>query len=322
MKIIEIKNCDKNYKKKFPKFINNNISNINHEIILFGSKTGNQNFIIIENDELLAIVPLNFETREGKIFVGTFFDISIPGPIFAENLTLKKFKKILKLVIEEIDKKCIQNNITEVKINFSDLIKFNTGSQEYLILLEILSKYGFINKSFIGSRIDLDKTNDEIINNCSKGHKSEIKKQSKNNYILETYQDNELGFDDFKILIKDLVDIEDYCQPLYSLFLEKKIYLIYSSGTKKVFCSAFSIAGNTAEYFVSTLSSANQHSLIISTIKHFKSVTKMKYIDFGIINYLENKTLSQSEKKKNISMFKKGFGGEKYLLSIFKKKYS
>mgnify|MGYP001198897042 CR=1 FL=1 len=321
MEIIENKNFEKIYKKEFQEFINNNISDIYHEIILTGPSTGNRNFVITENGKLIAIVPLNFEKKNNSNLVGSFFDLSIPGPIFVKNLELKKFKKIIKLVISEIDKKCLQNNISEIKINFSDLIKFNTGSQEYYILLEVLSNYGFTNKSFIGLRINLDKTNEEIIKDCSKGHKSEIKKQLNCTYIFETYQDDKIGFDDFKDMVKEQVDIEDYCEPLYNLFLQNKIFLSYLTGPEKIFCSIFSVAGNSVEYFVDTMSSTNHHSLIIAAAKYFKSLKRFKYLNFGIVNYLENKTLSESKKKQNISIFKKGFGGEKYLLSIFQKQY-
>ena len=64
MEIIENKNFEKIYKKEFQEFINNNISNIYHEIILTGPSTGNRNFVITENEKLIAIVPLNFEKKK------------------------------------------------------------------------------------------------------------------------------------------------------------------------------------------------------------------------------------------------------------------
>ena len=97
--------------------------------------------------------------------------------------------------------------------------------------------------------------------------------------------------------------------------------MTYEITNDKSFCAIFSIAGVTAEYLINNSSPFNHHSLIISAVNFFKSLGKFKYLNLGMINYLENFKLQNNSKKKNISLFKKGFGGEKYLFSIFGKNY-
>ena len=45
----------------------------------------------------------------------------------------------------------------------------------------------------------------------------------------------------------------------------------------------------------------------------------IRFLNFGIINYLNHIKLKQSKKKKNIALFKKGFGGEKFQYTFFEK---
>ena len=297
------------------------ISNFHHDFILSDFSKENQSFIITENNKLIAIVPLNFINTNDKKKIGTYYGLSIPGPLFLENFSLKKYKKILKLIFLKIDEKCAHEKICEIKINFSDLINFNTGSQKYFILLELLSHHEYENKSLLASRINLNESYDIICQNFTKGHKSEIKKFKNNFYSFENYQDNKIEISEFyKILSNNETNyIDDIIKPLYNLYKKNNIYIAYS--TNKKFAAMFVLVGNTAEYFISSNKLSNQHSLIVGVIKFFKLIKKLKYLDLGMINSLENKNLNQNEKKNNIALFKKGFGGEKYMISIFKKKY-
>lgn len=297
------------------------ISNFRHDLILSDFSKENQSFIITENNKLIAIVPLNFITTNDKKKVGTYYGLSIPGPLFLENLSLKKYKKILKLIFLKIDEKCAHEKICEIKINFSDLINFNTGSQKYFILLELLSHHKYENKSLLASRINLNETYDIISKNFTKGHKSETKKFKNNSYSFENYQDNKIEINEFYKILSDneIRHIDAIIKPLYNHYKNNNIYIAYS--TNKKFAAMFVIAGNTVEYFISSNKLSNQHSLIVWVIKFFKLIKKLQYLNLGIINSLENKDLNHNEKKNNIALFKKGFGGEKYMISIFKKKY-
>ena len=119
--------------------------------------------------------------------------MSIPGPIIFENLNDKKFKKLISLILEEIDLRSIKYGVKHLKINFSDTILHQVGSQKYFSLLEKLSAHNFKNFFSLGLRINLKKNLKEIFKNFSKGHKSEIKKQTYQEYSFLNYDKKKLN---------------------------------------------------------------------------------------------------------------------------------
>ena len=105
---------------------------------------------------------------------------------------------------------------------------------------------------------------------------------------------------------------------LHELYKKNKIYAAFLKSEKKEFFSClFTIAGNTVEYFFSN-SSSNHHSLIVAAINFFKKIEFLEFLSFGVVNTLDNFEKS-SKKKKNIAVFKKGFGGEKFKYIFFVK---
>lgn len=317
---MEINSLDlKLHKKILEKFIENKISNMDHEVFLLNLNSSNKSFLIFENNQLLGFVPLFFESDKDGNKHAKFYNLSLPGPIFSHDIEIKKYKKLLILMFETIDKKCKEDFVQTVKINFSDLINFDTNSQKFIILLEILLKNSFINKSFLGLRLNISSDIEDLTRKFSKGHKSEIKKQSDKKYFFKYYKDQKINFNEFKQMVSNHVDHIDYIDFLYEIYKKNKILIVYENDLKN-FSSIFSLTNNTAEYFLDNNASNNHHSLILNSIKYFKKLNYIKYINMGVIGYLYN-NIPLSNKKKNISIFKKGFGGEKYLLSIFEKKY-
>ena len=124
--------------------------------------------------------------------IGSYFNLSIPGPIILENLNDKKFKKLISLILEEIDLRSIKYGVKHLKINFS--IQFCIRLvQKYFSLLEKLSAHNFKNFFSLGLRINLKKNLKEIFKNFSKGHKSEIKKQTYQEYSFLNYDKKKLN---------------------------------------------------------------------------------------------------------------------------------
>jgi len=299
--------------------IKNKISNLDHEIIL-SNKNISSSFLIFENKQLLALVPLNFEIDKTGYKYGKFFNLSIPGPIFSDDISNKKFKKIIKLILEELNAKCIKEKAKSIKINFSDSINYNTNSQKFFILLENLIKENFTNKSFLGLRINLKDEINELLKKISKGHKSEIKKQSNKKYYFKNYTEGKLKLNEFKEMLTDQIGNKEYIEPMYEMYKKNKVLIVYENKIRNFSC-IFSLTDETVGYLVDNDTATNHHSLIYESIKHFKNFNRIKYINFGVIGNLYNTDINFTKKKENISTFKKGFGGEKYLLSVFEKKY-
>ena len=244
----------------------------------------------------------------------------MPGPIIINDINNKKFKKLINIIIEELNARCLKENTKSIKINFSDLIDYDTNSQKFFILLENLIKNKFINKSFLALRINLKNNIEEVYKQISKGHKSEIKKQINKKYYFKDCDDELLSFDNFKDLINDHIDLDQYSSPLYEIYKKKKIIIAYEA-ENNLFVGIHALINSTAEYLLDNFRSNNHHSFIFESIKFFKNNKKLDYLNLGNIGNLYNIDLNFSKKKENIATFKKGFGGEKYLLSIFEKRY-
>ena len=129
-----IKNKFKDFHNdKFKDLILSKVTNLDHEIIFFEEKRKNRKiFLIFENNKLLIAVPLFFEkSLEGKELLGSYYNLSIPGPIILEDLSDKKFKKIIKIIIDEIEVRS-KKKFKKIKINFSDTINYVIGITEIL----------------------------------------------------------------------------------------------------------------------------------------------------------------------------------------------
>lgn len=319
MQIIDQSKYKDFYKDKFKNLILSKTTNLYHEIIFFKEKKKNQNFLVFENNKLLAAVPFFYEkSSDSNDLIGSYYNLCIPGPIILEDLSDKKFKKLIKLIIDEIELRSKKNNLKKIKINFSDTIDIKIGTQKYFILNEYLSNLNFSNVSFMGSRLDLKKDIDGITKNFSKGHKSEIKKQFSKKYIFINHNKKKIEYKEFFSFLNNSERNNHDCKMLYELYKENKIYIVFSKIEKKeFFCSLFIITGNTVEYFFSK-SLSNQHSLIVAGINFFKKFNYLEFMNLGVINSL-NDFDWYSEKKKNIALFKKGFGGEKFQYTFFEK---
>ena len=60
-----------------------------------------KSFLIFENKNC-GFVPLFFELDKDGSKYGKFFDISLPGPIFSEDMKSKNSKSLLALTLETI----------------------------------------------------------------------------------------------------------------------------------------------------------------------------------------------------------------------------
>ena len=90
---MEINSLDlKLHKKILEKFIENKISNMDHEVFLLNLNSSNKSFLIFENNQLLGFVPLFFESDKDGNKHAKFYNLSLPGPIFSHDIEIKKYK--------------------------------------------------------------------------------------------------------------------------------------------------------------------------------------------------------------------------------------
>lgn len=189
MKIINQNEIEDFYNSNYQKLILNKTTNIYHDLIFFEEKK-NKNFFIFDNRKPIAAVPFFIEENlDNKQLNGTYFGLSIPGPIILEEkISDKIFKKVIKIILQEIELRSTIFNLKKIKINFSDTVNIEIGTQKYFLLIDYLSSFNFSNVSFMGLRINLDNKLSEIVKYFSKGHKSDIKQNNINNFLFYNYK--------------------------------------------------------------------------------------------------------------------------------------
>ena len=314
-------------------FIKNRISNFDHKIFISKNfKKNNFSFVLSKDNEIKAFCPISYEkklasNKEWKI--GTFFGISLPGIIVSDKASIKELRLIISTILKEIDKICLKNSFSHIKICFSDFVNFDLNSLRFQILSRLLLEYHYLNISMIGNRIDLKKDFIILANSISKGHKAILKNS---NYSLD-YYDNEkkkLNYNNFFSLINlvmpnELSGNQEYITYLYGIY--KKNYLeivdVYD-GKEKIAVAVFAKINKTVEYFHSRKINESKnahHFLILDAIKKYKK-QDFNFLNLGVVSYGPQLHYIPSKKHLNVSIFKRGFKGDNYPLVIYEKYFS
>ena len=259
-------------------FMENKISNLGHKIAISKNlKKNNLSFVLLSENKIKAFCPMFFENKfsnKKKWKQGSLFGLSLPGLIISNNIDSKEFRKIVSLVLNEIDKLSLKHSISKIQICFSDLVNFDLESEKNQILYRLLLEYKYLNISLTGNRIDLKKDINIIAKSMSKGHKSII---SKNKYkvLFYNYESKKLSFEIFLNLVEKLVDYEDQVPLLFEMYNKCILEFaeVFNKETKVAY-GVFCKINNTVEYYVSK--SINQdidchHTMIYEAIKKYKN---------------------------------------------------
>jgi hypothetical protein len=174
----------------------------------------------------------------------------------------------------------------------------------------------------IVSRINLLKPICDIIKNFSKGHKSIIKKIGYK-YQYRSFRDYPISLNEFKKFVENKIKNEKLSEALYFFYKEDKLELTFEFiNNKYKFISAFFKSNKNIQYYIANSDniSSTHHNLIFDSICHYKS-KNFNYLNLGITNKYSTPWYKIDEKKRNISIFKRGFGGDRFDLYIVEKNF-
>ena len=309
-------------------FIKNKISNLNHRIIILKSlKKNNLSFVLFKDSKIKAVCPFHYETENSnkkKRKQGTLFGTSLPGLIISDEIDLKETRSVVLEILNEIDRLSLKHALSKIKICFSDFINFDLKSEKFKILYRLLVEYKYLDISLIGNRIDLSKDSNVIYQSISKGHKAIIKK-NKYNFIFYNFESKKLDFKNFCKLAEELVDYKSYMPFFYEIYKKNLFdFVEVFDKNKKIAYAGFCKINNVAEYFISKVIDKRidtHHTMIYEAIKKYKS-EGYQFLDLGVVSYGPSLHYIPSKKVLNISIFKRGFKGINYPLTIFEKYFS
>lgn len=289
----------------------------------FNMKSEQKSFIVYDNNKILACALLFLENINGEINL-SYGGGPIPAPIISETLNKSTASKVKRLIFDNIDKIAYENKVKRVIMYVPYLSsKYINELQKYNYLLQ----YGYLDISYLTCILNLSLLEKELFCNFSKGHKSDIKKAEKTLQLEIIDKDNvtkEQIYDFmnyyFKISGKKTRPVNTF-DNIYK-WIKNDYGVLLKANYNGFVCgySLFNIYKDTSYYSMA----CKDEKYSEFNISHFLQWKAINYLKSKGIRYLEvgtqylNDTLNNypSEKDKNISKFKRGFGG--FIIPVFK----
>lgn len=164
-------------------------------------KSKQKSFIIMNNNIIIAICPLIFNTiyDNEKSYNIFSFDRSYGSlPALINGLSLKQRDKILKIIFDHIDKIASELDVKSCLLKFNPLTPGYFRSPQYNFLM----KFGFLDASLNTQILDLSKDLDRILGEMRKGHRYDIRRAEKV-FEIKIFDKNNITkeiFDQYRIL--------------------------------------------------------------------------------------------------------------------------
>lgn len=282
-----------------------------------------KSFIVYMNNKPIALMPVFLETIENQKYL-SYGGSHLLSPIIDDSLNETMKQKVLQFILAKLDEMAQEQNVKRLKIavgHLNDSFINQVNKYNYFLKYD-----GYVDCSELTCILDLRQTEEELFRNCTKGHKSSIKKGLQ-------YLNVEIF--DFESVTKK--DIESFMQYYFEVAGKitrptntfENIYTWVKQGYAVLFKASY--MGETCGYtLVNKYKNTAYYSMACKektkeefNISHFlmwKSIEYLKkqnifYYEMGLQHFQDKIYHFPSEKDKNISKFKRGFGG--FLMPVF-----
>jgi lipid II:glycine glycyltransferase (peptidoglycan interpeptide bridge formation enzyme) len=295
----------------------------------FDSDSVNHSFLIRQNKEIVAVVPLISQYCYLNRDLNEFANYDTPVPYWAlknDNKNINKHE-IINFIQMEIEKIANEHNIKKGSFFIDPLMANNwLDDFEYYNLL----KYGYDYKMKTTNILDVSFPEELILSGMRKGHKSDIKRALKDKDIRIDYVDNSCNniyeslLEFKKIHAIDAgrqtrTDDSWACQLSWLLNGYAVLVLAWSNSLNKYVSGAFiNMYKNSAYYGSFATIDAELNNAILGHliqwygIKYMKSKNIKRY-ETGWNYYMSSFEHGYDEKLIQISKFKGGFGGKEVI---------
>ncbi len=282
----------------------------------------NLSFSVLDEKKMIAVVPLMKEVSysDSNKHIFGFSGSYEPFPALINNISSKKRSKILKLIFSEIDRLASEHHINYASFAIPPLIPpMKNGS----FRVNPLPAFGFTDTQVATHVVDLDQSEDKLLSQCRKGHKSDIKFAQKNggNIKIFDYQSiTEKEFNDYRNIHFQAAGRQTRPDKTWDImhdWIKNKVSILvvyYSNDGKPIAGALHMIYKGRAFYGSAAVipeykkERGVMHSLLWETMKYLKK-NNIKWFELGMQS---TPTFSQevaSSKEINIALFKRGFGG-------------
>ena len=317
-----IVNLHKENKEEWLNFCNvHETAWVHHKGITCLDSDDNHSFMVKDDSNVVAIVSFNVEKHvidSNTYLTATLFGLSNPQPIVNQKyIGNKQLKKINNYIYDNLDKKSRELNISRVAFNLnSDLYAKGNGFNCF----NNLCRYDYLDVSLKSILIDLQNPIELLWSKLSKGHRSDLRKYIDSDcYNIEIFNHKNIDkkqFDLKELLLSIESFSEDHLEYLSNLFILGLAEVINLCESGKVKASALMLVDkDTVQYHEAKKFTDVQlplhHILLWKAFIHYKSNNK-KIIDLGVFSYSSTLFYINDEKKNDIAIFKRGFGGDIY----------
>jgi hypothetical protein len=302
----------------------------------FSIRSENLSFWVEDGQgEMVAIVPLTIDISESS--VNNSIEITqmnygggiIPFPVVSQDISGSRKKKILKIIMNEIDRLAVEYNVLRLVMKIPLTLSF---CKKHIYSNE-LSQYGFLDASLSTVVVDLEGDEDKIWSGFSENHRRSIKKGLKylrtdiinqKNISPEVFAD----FKDFYFRIAGKVTRPDTVfELLYSYIQNGNAVIARALHGGLTVGYVVSLMYKNEAYYLMGASERDiseypiSHAIHWELMKYLKS-KMVRHYEIGIQQYGATLQEMPSAKEVSISRFKRGFGGTVIPLFIGEKFYS
>lgn len=289
----------------------------------FNIKAEQKSFFIVENGSIIGCMPAFLESKNNELSLA-YGGSALLNPLIEDRLNNVTKRKVLKFILEQVDRILEQYKIKKVEISIAYL---NSNYIEKIDKHNFFTEFGYIDNSTLTSIVDLNAGYEQVFKNFTKGHKSAIKK-GRNNLTLEIVNSENVT----KELIYNFMNYYfevagKVTRPINTFdniyeWIKNDFGVLFKAIYNNVSCgySFFSVYKDTANYAMACKDKMYEqfnisHFLQEEAIKYLQN-DGIKYLEIGIQDFGDTLFNFPTEKDINISTFKRGFGG--FIIPVFR----
>ena len=276
-------------------------------------------FCVSKIDKTVALVPLMLEHSDGNNYFSTNLGFNtFYGPLITQKLGSYEKQKLRDFIFKELDKIAEFNQVSKAIFAIDPFFYFKDSNY-----FNYLQMYGFLDASINTSVIELNNDLNKIKNNIRKSYISLINKGSKT-YTFKVMNFKNADFNLFKDYVNlhqkaagySTRSIESF-KTQYNAIKKNFATIIYTFFDKEIVQINYFNHLNNYVFYSSNATNKDfkkvnvpsNHSSIYFALKHFKKM-KYNYFDVGFQRFSNQLLENTSKKLKDISFFKRGFGGK------------
>lgn len=282
-----------------------------------------KSFLVIENHSIIACMLVFLEKINDDVNL-SYGGNALLNPLIDDKLNKLTKRKVLKFILDELDKLAAENNVKKLEISIGYL---NSNYLNMIDKYNYFIEYGFLDKSILTCIVDLKASQDELFKNFTKGHKSAVKKSLKSLTLEIINSENatkQIIYDFmnyyFEVAGKVTRPINTF-ENIYE-WIKKDFGVLFKAIYNDTTCgySFFSVYKDTAYYSMACKDKTYEqynisHFLQWQAIKYLQSIG-IRYLESGFQDFGDTLFNFPSEKDINISKFKRGFGD--FIIPAFK----